>query len=99
MPKLKKSSTPENVSVPVAENEKSPNIVVVGDASPAREVSTETVNKALDVISKTFGLDDSYSVASFSDKGATVKLGLSSADFDLDVVIKKPYECHVKSLD
>ena len=98
MPKLKKSSAPENVSAPVAEKEESPNIVVVGNDTP-REVSTETVNKALKVISETFGLDDSYSVASFSGKGTTVKLGLSSADFDLDVVIKKPYECRVKSID
>lgn len=103
--KMKKSSTsPKADTAPVveeAEKQEVPNIVVDNSNVPQDivTVSTETVNKALRVVSETFGLDNNYSVSSFSDKGSTVKIGLSSTEFDLDVVIKKPYECHVKNFE
>lgn len=102
--KMKKSnvaSKAETATVVEEPEKEVPNIVVDNSdvTQDTATVSTETVNKALRVVSETFGLGNNYSVSSFADKGSTVKIGLSSTEFDIDVVIKKPYDCHVKNFE
>ena len=87
----------ETTSVPSEEDNKSMNAeereVLEEQASDIAEeeskVSTEKMQRAIDLVSRKFNLlGDDFVVTGFVDKGTKVAVSLANADFDIAVTIK-----------
>lgn len=50
--------------------------------------TTERLNLAVALVSRTFHLDDTFKVSQFNDKGKSITLTLDNGDFSLAVSIK-----------
>ena len=59
------------------------------DSAESKKVSTEKMQKAVEVVQEQFNLcDKGFSVNGFSDKGSKCQLSMSNGDFDIVVTIK-----------
>lgn len=50
--------------------------------------SSERLNLLLGLVSQKFGLDDTYAVCQFNDKGKVMTITLENADFNVAVTVK-----------
>lgn len=61
------------------------------DSVTEKEVaSVDRLNRAIDLMLNKFGLDEDYVLTAFQDKGSSVKITMSSADFEVACTIKNP---------
>ena len=61
------------------------------DTKDAKEVaSSERLNSAIDLMCRKFGVDEEYVLTAFADKGSSIKITMSSADFEVACTIKNP---------
>ncbi len=81
MKKLKKSEEVEKVEETVAE------VVAEENHEEMTDISTESLTKAVNIISNTFGISQGYVVTGFKSNGLKATVSLSSADFDVSVTI------------
>lgn len=49
--------------------------------------STETLNRTVRLVSNVFGLDESYRVEGFADKGNTVKVSMGNNEYSIVVTV------------
>ena len=61
------------------------------DTKDTKEVaSSERLNSAIDLMCRKFGVDEEYVLTAFADKGSSIKITMSSADFEVACTIKNP---------
>ena len=81
---LKKTTAKEIVDGVVEENPTT-------DTKDTKEVaSSERLNSAIDLMCRKFGVDEEYVLTAFADKGSSIKITMSSADFEVACTIKHP---------
>lgn len=81
MKKLKKSEEVEKVEETATE------VVTEENHEEMTDISTESLTKAVNIISNTFGISQGYVVTGFKSSGLKATVSLSSADFDVSVTI------------
>ena len=80
---LKKTTAKEIVDGVVEENPT--------DTKDTKEVaSVDRLNSAIDLMCRKFGVDEEYVLTAFTDKGSSIKITMSSADFEVACTIKNP---------
>lgn len=52
--------------------------------------SVDRLNSAIDLMCRKFGVDEEYVLTAFADKGSSIKITMSSADFEVACTIKNP---------
>ena len=52
--------------------------------------SVDRLNSAIDLMCIKFGVDEEYVLTAFADKGSSIKITMSSADFEVACTIKNP---------
>ena len=78
---LRKTTAKETVDGVVEEN----------PTKDTKEVaSSERLNSAIDLMCRKFGVDEEYVLTAFADKGSSIKITMSSADFEVACTIKNP---------
>ena len=81
---LKKTNAKEIVDGAVEENPTT-------DTKDTKEVaSVDRLNSAIDLMCRKFGVDEEYVLTAFADKGSSIKITMSSADFEVACTIKNP---------
>ena len=61
------------------------------DTKYTKEVaSVDRLNSAIDLMCRKFGVDEEYVLTAFADKGSSIKITMSSADFEVACTIKNP---------
>ena len=80
---LKKTTAKEIVDGVLEENST--------DIKDTKEVaSVDRLNSAIDLMCRKFGVDEEYVLTAFADKGSSIKITMSSADFEVACTIKNP---------
>ena len=81
---LKKTTAKEIVDDVVEDNPTT-------DTKDTKEVaSVDRLNSAIDLMCRKFGVDEEYVLTAFADKGSSIKITMSSADFEVACTIKNP---------
>ena len=81
---LKKTTAKEIVDGVVEENPTT-------DTKDTKEVaSSKRLNSAIDLMCRKFGVDEEYVLTAFADNGSSIKITMSSADFEVACTIKNP---------
>ena len=81
---LKKTTAKEIVDGVVEDNPTT-------DTKDTKEVaSVDRLNSAIDLMCRKFGVDEEYVLTAFADKGSSIKITMSSADYEVACTIKNP---------
>ena len=74
-----------------ADSVKVTNDAPVQEIEPTDDVaSTNRLNKATELLSRKFNLGEEYVLTGFADKGSSIKVTMSSPDFEVSATIKRP---------
>lgn len=67
----------------------------------ASETSMERLNSSIELLTRKFGLDESYILTAFKDAGSSIKITMSNKDFEINATIKHPdlYGIELPTLD